>query len=96
MIMPSGNIFNEFRHGVFYEEIYKKYRITEKQLIFILQRNIKGKYDYKRILSGGIEAQKQFNKHLSNRWNPLDPDAPWEPFSPYLERDYDKKTKKSK
>ena len=76
--------FKDFRHGVFYEEIYEHYDMAEEDLIFVLQRKIKGRYDYKRILSGGIEAQKQFLRHLNNRWNPLEPDAPWESISPYI------------
>ncbi|MFW9993900.1 MAG: hypothetical protein ACFFD4_17780 [Candidatus Odinarchaeota archaeon] len=87
-INPSNSdfrkIFYEFRRGVFYEDLYEKYGITESNLISILRRNIKGNYDFKRILSGGLKAQKQFIRHLKNRWNPLEPDAPWENISPYL------------
>lgn len=74
----------DFRHGIFYKKIYKYYDMTEEELIFMLQRKIKGRYDYKRILSGGIEAQNQFIKHLNNRWNPLEPDTPWKSISPYI------------
>ncbi|MHA1373323.1 MAG: hypothetical protein ACTSR7_03400 [Promethearchaeota archaeon] len=77
--------FKDFQHGIFYEEIYEHYDMTEEDLIFVLQRKIKGRYDYKRILSGGIGAQKQFLRHLNNRWNPLEPDAPWESISPYID-----------
>ncbi len=77
--------FKDFRHGIFYEGIYEHYDMTEEELIFIIQRKIKGSYNYKRILSGGIVSQKQFLKHLNNRWNPLEPDAPWESISPYIE-----------
>lgn len=80
-----NNTFNEFRRGMFYKNIYEKYNMTEKELIFILQRKIKGSYDYHRILNGRIEAQKQFLIHLNNRWNPLDPNAPVEPISPYID-----------
>ena len=76
-------IFKDFRKGIFYEELYKKYDITEKALINILNRNIKGNYDYKRILSGGIASQKQFLHHLNNRWNPLEPEKPFTDVSPY-------------
>ncbi len=79
-----NNAFNEFRRGMIYKDIYEKYNMTEEELIFILQRKIKGKYDYHRILNGGIEGQKQFLRHLNNRWNPLDPDVPWEAKSPYI------------
>ena len=51
--LSKHKIFHDFRRGVFYEEIYEKYNITEKGLIRVLQMNIKGNYDYKRILSGG-------------------------------------------
>jgi len=82
---PDVNkVFYEFRQGEFYEDLYEKYGITEKQLISILKRKIRGKYDYHEILSGGLEGQKQFIKHLKARWNPLEPDAPWENISPYL------------
>ena len=81
---PALKIFKDFKNGVFYEEIYKKYEITEDTLISILNRNIKGNYDYKRILSGGLAAQKQFLKHLANRWNPLEPDAPHKDIKPYV------------
>jgi len=78
-------IFREFSQRVFYEEIYEKYQIDEEELINILNDNIKGNYDYKRILNGGLEAQKQFLKHLKHRWNPLQPDEPWEDIPAYLE-----------
>jgi len=77
-------IFKDFRNGIFYEEIYARYEITEKTLIGILQRNIKGRYDYQRVLSSGLKGQKQFIRHLNSRWNPLKPDEPWESISPYL------------
>ena len=64
-------IFKEFRRGVFYEDLYEKYNIDENILIDILNHNVKGRYDYKRILSGGLKAQKQFISHLKSRWNPL-------------------------
>ncbi|MHA2332936.1 MAG: hypothetical protein ACXAEU_13015 [Candidatus Hodarchaeales archaeon] len=82
--LSDKKIFQEFRRGVFYEEIYEKHDIAEKDLINILQKNIKGNYDYQQILSGGLNAQKQFIKHLNSRWNPLEPDATWESISPYL------------
>ncbi|MHA2249763.1 MAG: hypothetical protein ACXAD7_05345 [Candidatus Kariarchaeaceae archaeon] len=80
----KGGIFKKFRSGIFYEDIYKEHDINETDLISILNRNIKGNYDYKRILNGGHAAQKQFLKHLNNRWNPLEPDAPFESISPYI------------
>ncbi|MHA1109880.1 MAG: hypothetical protein ACTSRE_02170 [Promethearchaeota archaeon] len=80
----SLNIFRKFRQGVFYEDLYTEFDISEYDLITILQSNIKGKYDYKRILKGGIAAQKQFIAHLKTRWNPLEPDKPGEDISPYL------------
>ena len=83
-ISKGTKIFKEFRRGVFYEELYRKYQTTENNLISILNRNIKGNYDYKRILSGGLQAQKQFLKHLNTRWNPLKTDEPFENKSPYL------------
>lgn len=83
-MLETKKIYQEFRRGVFYEELYRKYQITESNLVSILNRNIKGNYDYKRILSGGLQAQKQFNGHLNNRWNPLKPDEPFENISPYL------------
>ena len=79
----SLKIFKDFRSGVYYEEIYKKYEITEKILISILNGNVKGDYDYERILSGGLKAQKQFIRHLNSRWNPLKPE-PFENVSPYI------------
>ena len=82
--ISGRRIYKEFRNGVFYEELYKKYQLTEKDLISILNRNIKGNYDYKRILSGGIKAQEQFLNHLKTRWNPLKPDEPFETIPPYL------------
>ena len=82
--ISDRRIFKEFRNGVFYEDLYKKYKATERDLISILNKNIKGNYDYKRILSGGIQAQKQFISHLNTRWNPLKPDEPFENESPYL------------
>jgi len=41
--------------------------MTEEELIFIHQRKIKGKFDYHRILNGGIDTQKQFLRHLNYR-----------------------------
>ncbi|MBN1330130.1 MAG: hypothetical protein JXA54_11710 [Candidatus Heimdallarchaeota archaeon] len=79
------DIFRDFSEGIFYEKLYEKYHINKKELIQILNENIKGNYDYERILSGGLIAQQQFLKHLILRWNPLDPGAPWENISPYLE-----------
>lgn len=79
----KGQIFKDFRRGVFYEELYEKYDISEKTLINILNNNVKGRYDYKRILSGGLEAQKQFIAHLNSRWNPIEP-GPFETISPYI------------
>lgn len=79
----SFKIFKEFRNGVFYEELYKNHDITEKDLIDILNRNIKGNYDYEKILSGGLKAQKHFIKHLNSRWNPIKP-GPFENISPYV------------
>ncbi|MHA1674631.1 MAG: hypothetical protein ACTSYI_13515 [Promethearchaeota archaeon] len=76
-------IFRAFRQGEFYEDLYQKFDIDEQDLIHILQRNVKGNYDYSRILSGGIGAQLQFIRHLNHRWNPLDPDASWESVTPY-------------
>jgi len=78
------NIFRKFRQCVFYEDLYNEFDISEDELISILQRNIKGKYDYKRILNGGLAAQKQFIAHLNTRWNPLEPDKPSEDLSPYI------------
>jgi len=80
-------IFREFSRGIFYEEIYEKYQIDEEELINILNDNIKGNYNYGRILKGGLKAQKQFLKHLKHRWNPLEPDAPWENIPAYLDDD---------
>jgi len=80
-------IFREFTRGIPYEIIYEKHQINEEGLQRILEENIKGNYDYKRILRGGLEAQKQFLKHLKNRWNPLEPDASWENISPYIENE---------
>ena len=80
----KGQIFKDFRNGVFYEELYEKYDITEKTLINILNRNVKGRYDYEKILSGGLKAQKQFIAHLNSRWNPLKPGEPFENISPYV------------
>ncbi len=57
--------------------------LSKDDLIAILQRNIKGKYDYKRILSGGLAAQNQFVAHLKSRWNPLEPEKPGKDMSPY-------------
>jgi len=85
--LPKKNeIFREFSQGIFYEKLYEKYQIDEKKLIPILEENIKGNCDYKRIFSGGHEAQKQFIKYLKRCWNPLEPKAPWENISPYLEK----------
>ncbi|MBD3353160.1 MAG: hypothetical protein GF364_16885 [Candidatus Lokiarchaeota archaeon] len=78
------DFYREFMNGTFYEELYKEYDLTEDQLIRILQRKIKGRYNYKRILSGGHKSQLQFIKHLKNRWNPLEPEAPWTAIPPYL------------
>ena len=80
----SNAIFQDFHKGIFYEKIYEKYRITEDELICVLEQYIKGNYNYQRILRGGFKAQEQFLKHLKTRWNPLKPDAPWEDISPYL------------
>jgi hypothetical protein len=77
-------IFQKFRQGVFYEDLYKEHEISEEDLISILQRNIKGNYDYKRVLNGGLDAQKQFIAHLNTRWNPLDPNKQNKEISPYL------------
>lgn len=84
LIPKDRNIFRKFRQGVFYEDLYEEYHITEEDLIYIISHNVKGRYDYKRILSGGIEAQKQFIFHLNSRWNPLEPDAPYKQVSPYI------------
>lgn len=84
-------IYKLFRQGMFYEALYKEYDISEEDLISILQRNIKGNYDYKRILNGGLNAQKQFIAHLNSRWNPLDPNKQNIEISPYLpDRDREK------
>ena len=82
--MEQIRIYKDFKSGVPCLEIYEKYNLSEKNLLDILQKKIKGNYDYKRILSGGIKAQKQFINHLNNRWNPLDPEAAWEEISPYV------------
>ena len=63
-------IYKKFRQGVFYEKIYEEYAITQDDLIAILRRNIKGNYDYKRILSTGHAGQKEFIRHLNNQWRP--------------------------
>ena len=78
-------IYREFRQGILYEDLYKKYEITESDLASLLKRRIKGNYDYNRILSGGLQSQNQFIRHLNNRWRPLEPDAPWEDIPPYIE-----------
>jgi hypothetical protein len=86
MIQRPGknrDIFKAFRRGEFYEDLYQKYEIDEKDLINILQHNIKGSYDYSRILNGGESAQQQFISHLNNRWNPLEPNSPWKSVNPY-------------
>ena len=80
----SHKIFHKFRQCVFYEDLYKEFDITEDDLISILQRNIKGNYDYKRILKGGFPSQKRFIAHLNSRWNPLKPDKHEIEISPYL------------
>ncbi len=77
-------IFRAFKRGILYESLYKDHAINQKELIAILQKNIKGNYDYQQILSGSEKSQKQFLKHLGSRWNPLEPDAPWEKVSPYV------------
>ena len=82
--LSPHNIFRKFRQGEFYEDLYKEFDISEDDLIAILQSNIKGKYDYKRILNGGHVAQNQFIAHLNTRWNPLEPDQPEKTISPYL------------
>ena len=82
--LVKGQIFKDFRRGVFYEELYEKYDITEKVLIKILNSNVKGRYDYEKILSGGLHAQKQLIAHLNSRWNPLKPGEPFENISPYV------------
>ena len=92
--MQNIMIFRAFKRGVFYELLYEDYDIKQQDLIRILQKSIKGNYDYQQILSGGEKAQKQFLKHLSSRWNPLEPDAPWEEKSAYAavkDMDTDKK-----
>jgi hypothetical protein len=76
--------YREFASGTPCAEIYQKYNINEAQFIAILRVNIKGSYDYHRILAGGIEAQRQFLRHLNARWNPLEPGRVWEDISPYL------------
>lgn len=78
------NIFRKFRQGVFFEDLYKEFDISEDDLISILQRNIKGNYDYKRILKGGLPSQKQFVSHLNSRWNPLEPEKHEKEIPPYL------------
>lgn len=88
-LSKSQQILKKFRQGVFYEEIYKEFEITEKTLISILQRNIKGNYNYRKVLSSH-EAQKQFIRHLNSRWNPLKPE-PFETIPPYLPTDKDGK-----
>jgi hypothetical protein len=80
----SQHIKRDFRKNVLYEEIYEKYHINQKNLITILKRSIKGNFDYEKILSGGIESQKQFNLHLDNRWNPLNENAPFKHVPIYL------------
>ncbi len=90
-ISSGRKLYKEFRSGIFYEELYKKYQVTEKDLINSLNSNIKGNYDYKRILSGGLQAQKQFLSHLNARWNPLKPDEPFENKPPYLNGNPSKK-----
>ena len=57
-------IFNKFKKGKFYEDIYIENNITKEDLIDILQKNIKGNYDYhvRCVDSGGnlIEESTQF------------------------------------
>ena len=83
--LKHQDILREFRKDVFYEDLYKKYEIDQKDLIGILKRSIKGRYNYQRILSGGLIAQRQFNKHLNNRWNPLEPGGEWVAIKPYID-----------
>ncbi len=80
----KGKIFHDFRKLVPVKKILKKYSITEEELINILQRNIKGNYDYKQIFKGELKAHKQFIKHLNNRFDPLNPHKEWKQVSPYV------------
>lgn len=83
--MPGTHkIFHDFRRGVPAEALYAQYDIDEATLADILQRNIKGNYDYKKILAGGKAGQAQFLRHLNARWNPLDPGAKPDPVTPYV------------
>ena len=64
-------IFHDFKQGIFYQDLYLKYKISETELISILQTHVKGNFDYKKILRGGKMAQEKFLTHLRTRWNPL-------------------------
>ncbi len=81
---PKGKIFHDFRKLVPVDEILSIYDITEVQLIEVLQKSIKGNYDYVRILKARFRGQKQFIKHLNNRWDPLNPRKKLKEVSPYV------------
>jgi hypothetical protein len=81
----DSEIFKQFEQCVPIEDIYKNFNINQEILIKILQRNIKGNYDYPRILNGGDDAQKQFLLHLENRWDPLNPKKPFKNIPAYID-----------
>lgn len=77
-------IWKKFRQGENFEELLKEFDITLDDLKHILKGKIKGNYDYDRILRSGHRGQLQFIEHLNNRWNPLEPDAPYKDISAYV------------
>ncbi|MCY3412220.1 MAG: hypothetical protein INQ03_11355 [Candidatus Heimdallarchaeota archaeon] len=76
-------IFKKFRSGIYFKDLLEEYEIDVDHLIHILQKNIKGNYDYSRVLTSH-KAQKQFIAHLNTRPNPLDPSPIEKEIPPYI------------
>ena len=74
----SYEIYKKYRRGVFFKDILEEYNITEDDLIAILNRNIKGNYNYKEIFKGGHMAQKAHIAELKSRPPPyIHPEMPY-------------------
>ena len=78
----SHEIYKKYRRGVYFKDILEEYDITEDDLIAILNRNIKGNYNYKEIFKGGHMAQKKHIADLNSR-----PPAYIRPEMPYPEHE---------
>lgn len=65
--MRAYKIYKEYRKGRYFKEICEEYGISEKDLIAILNRNIKGNFNYEEIFKKGHEGQLEQIRHLNSR-----------------------------